>query len=429
MGLLQVAAGAVSGVLADQWKEYFYCPSMSNDTLVVKGEKRQAGRGQNKGSDNVISNGSIVVVNEGQCMMIVEQGSIVEFSAVAGAFKWDSSTEPSIFEGGLWQGIKDSFETFKKRVGFGGDTGTDQRVYYFNTKDIIGNKYGTANPVPFRVVDTNINLDVDIAVKCFGEYSYKIQDPILFYKNICGNVEREYTRDQLDSQLKSELLTALQPAFAEISGMGIRYSAVPGHADDLARALNKELSETWIQQYGIIIVKFGVSSIKADEKDEERIKQLQMNAALINPGMQAATMTAATAAAMQSAAANESAGPMMAFAGMNMAQNAGMSANIAQLNAQAQQGGQQGFQSNYAAAPGGGFQQAAPAPAPAPAEAPQMKPVSAGWVCPQCGTENAGNFCMNCGTKKPDDGKWACPQCGTENTGNFCGNCGTKKPE
>ena len=361
-------------------------------------------------------------------MMIVEQGKIVEISAVAGAFKWDSSTEPSIFEGGLWQGIKDSFETFKKRVGFGGDTGTDQRVYYFNTKDIIGNKYGTANPVPFRVVDTNINLDVDIAVKCFGEYSYKIQDPILFYINICGNVEREYTRDQLDSQLKSELLTALQPAFAEISGMGIRYSAVPGHADDLANALNKQLSETWIKQYGIVIVKFGVSSIKADEKDEERIKQLQMNAALINPGMQAATMTAATAAAMQSAAANENAGPMMAFAGMNMAQNAGMGANIAQLNAQAQQGGQQGFQSNYAAAPGGGFQQAAPAPAPAPA--PQVQePASIGWICPQCGTENTGNFCSNCGTKKPDDGKWICPQCGTENTGNFCGNCGTKKPE
>ena len=317
---------------------------------------------------------------------------------------WDSSAEPSIFTGKLSTSIKETFKQIGKRFTFGGEAPKDQRIYYFNTKEIIGNKYGTASPVPFRVVDTNINLDVDIAVKCFGEYSYKIQDPILFYMNISGNVENEYTRDQLDSQLKSELLTALQPAFAEISGMGIRYSAVPGHADDLANALNKELSDTWIKQYGIVIVKFGVSSIKADEKDEERIKQLQMNAALINPGMQAATMTAATAAAMQSAAANESAGPMMAFAGMNMAQNAGMSANIAQLNAQAQQAGQQGFQSNYAAAPGGGFQQAAPAPAPAPAPAeaaPQMKPASAGWTCPQCGTENAGNFCMNCGAKKP----------------------------
>ena len=422
MGLLQVAVGAVSSVLADQWKEYFYCPALSDDVLVRKGEKRNS-KGQNRGSDNIITNGSVVVVNEGQCMIIVEQGAIVEVSAEAGAFQWDSSKEPSIFAGGLWQGIKDSFETFKKRVGFAGETGNDQRVYYFNTKDIIGNKYGTASPVPFRVVDQNIGLDVDISVKCFGEYSYRMQDPILFYRNISGNVDRDYTRDRIDSQLKSELLTALQPAFAEISAMGIRYSAVPGHADDLARALNNQLSETWGRQYGIVISQFGVSSIKADEKDEERIKELQMNAALRNPGMAAATLTAAQAAAMQAAASNEAAGPVMAFAGMNMAAQAG-GMNAAQLYGME---GQAAQQTVYPTAPQGGFQQ----PQQAAPAAPQMQPQSmAGWTCPTCGsTGNTMNFCGNCGTKKPEDGPWTCPTCGsTGNTMNFCGNCGTKRP-
>lgn len=121
----------------------------------------------------------------------------------------------------------------------------DQRVYFFNTKEIVGNKYGTANPVPFRVVDRNIGLDVDIAIKCFGEYSYKLTDPMLFYKNVCGNISADYTRDRIDSQLKSEVLTALQPAFAKISALGIRYSAVPGHTAELAEALNEALSQKW----------------------------------------------------------------------------------------------------------------------------------------------------------------------------------------
>ena len=374
MGLIQVAAGAVSSVLADQWKEYFYCPSMDADVLVTKGTKRAGSK--NKGSDNIITKGSIVVVNEGQCMIIVEQGAIVELSAEPGAFKFDSSTEPTIFEGGLWNGIKESFNTFKKRFTFGGETGNDQRVYYFNTKDIIGNKYGTANPVPFRVIDKNIGLDVDISVKCFGEYSYKLQDPILFYKNICGNVEKEYTRDQIDSQLKSELLTALQPAFAQLSEQGVRYSSVPAHTTEISKLLNQELSETWAGTYGIVISKFGVSSIKASEADEQMIKDLQKSAVLRDPTMAAATLAGAQASAMQAAASNTSTGPMMAFAGMNMATQAG-GMNASQLFSMGQQAQQ--------------TQQAAP----------QMQPAgAAGWAC-GCGqTGNTGKFCSNCGNPR-----------------------------
>ena len=215
MGLLKAGIGALSGTLADQWREYFYCESMPENVLVTKGVKRTGGRSSNnKGDEYVISNGSIIAVNEGQCMMIVEQGAIVEFTAEAGEFVWDSSTEPTIFFGGLGQGIKGTWETLKKRFTMGGDTGKDQRVYFFNTKEIIGNKYGTANSVPLRVVDPNIGLDMDIGIRCFGEYSYKLTDPMLFYKNVCGNISADYTRDKIDSQLKTELLTALQPAFA-----------------------------------------------------------------------------------------------------------------------------------------------------------------------------------------------------------------------
>ena len=268
MGLIKAITGAAGGVLADQWREYFYCDALPENVLVKKGVKRTSDRSTNvRGEDNIISNGSIIAVNEGQCMMIVEQGAIVEFSAEAGEFVWDSSTEPTMFYGGFGQGLKTSWDRFKKRFTMGGDTGKDQRVYFFNTKEILGNKYGTANPVPFRVVDQNIGLDVDIAIRCFGEYSYKLTDPMLFYKNVCGNVTAEYTRDKIDSQLKSELLTALQPAFAKISEMGVRYSALPGHTTEIAAALNDVLSEKWADLRGVEIVSFGVNSVKAYEED------------------------------------------------------------------------------------------------------------------------------------------------------------------
>ena len=401
MGLLQAGIGALSGVLADQWREYFYCEGMPENVLAVKGVKRTSGRSSNyKGEDNIISNGSIIAVNEGQCMMIVEQGAIVEFCAEPGEFVWDSSTEPSIFYGGLGNGIKATWEQLKKRFTLGGDTGKDQRVYYFNTKELIGNKYGTANPVPFRVVDRNVGLDMDIGIRCFGEYSYRMSDPMLFYKNVCGNIASEYTRDRIDSQLKTELLTALQPAFAKISEMGIRYSALPGHTTELASVLNDVLSEQWKKLRGVEVVSVGVSSITANEEDEKMIKELQRNAAFRDPKMAGAHLVGAQAAAMQAAAANENAGAFMGFAGMNMAQNA--AGNVQGLFQMGQQ------------------QQAAPVP-PAPAA-----PAAGAWTC-ACGAVNTGKFCSECGAKKPSD-EWTCA-CGAVNKGKFCSECGAKRPE
>lgn len=272
MGLIKAAFGSTNGVLADQWREYFYCDSMAANVLVTKGQKRTSKRSSNKkGDENIITNGSVIAVNEGQCMMIVDQGQIVEFAAEAGEFTWDSSTEPTVFFGSFGSGLKGSWEALKRRFTFGGDTGKDQRVYFFNTKELVGNKYGTPTPVPFRVVDQNIGLDMDISIRCNGEYSYRISDPMLFYKNVCGNVAADYTRDQLDSQLKSEFLTALQPAFAKISAQGVRYSALPGHTTELAQAMNDALSAKWSQLRGISIVSVGVNTVNANAEDEAMI--------------------------------------------------------------------------------------------------------------------------------------------------------------
>ena len=305
MGLIKAALGAAGGVLAEQWKEYFYCESLPADVLAVKGRKRVSGSSSNtSGSDNIISNGSVIAVADGQCMIIVEQGKVVDVCAEPGEYTYDMSTEPSVFSGDLGESIKNVFMNIGKRFTFGGEAPKDQRVYYFNTKELMGNKYGTPNPVPFRVVDKNIGLDMDVSIRCFGEYSYRVTNPILFYTNVCGNVAQSYTRDNLDSQLKSELLTALQPAFARVSEMGIRYSALPGHAMEIAEALNDVLSAKWANLRGVEIVSFGVSSVRASEEDEAMIKELQRNATFRDPTMAAAHMVSAQASAMQAAASN-----------------------------------------------------------------------------------------------------------------------------
>lgn len=401
MGLIKAASGAAGGVLADQWKEYFYCEALGDNVLAVKGRKKVSGRSSNRaGEDNIISSGSVIAVADGQCMLIAEQGKIVEVCAEPGEFVYDSSTEPSIFSGSLGESIGKVFKNIGKRFTFGGQAPKDQRVYYFNTKEIIGNKYGTPSPVPFRVVDRNIGLDVDISIRCFGEYSYRMSNPLLFYTNLCGNMTGEYTRDIIDGQLKTELLTALQPAFAKISDMGVRYSALPGHTMELAQALNDVLSPKWRDLRGLEIVSVGVSSVKASEEDEKMIKELQRNAAFRDPGMAAAHLVGAQAAAMQSAAANQNAGPAMAFMGMNMANQAG-GVNAQDLyNMSARRQAQ---------------------------SAPQAEPAANGWTCPSCGAAATGKFCPECGTKKPEPNTWTC-SCGAVNKGKFCSECGAKKP-
>jgi len=404
MGLIRAIQGAVGGVTADQWREYFYCDSLEENVLMTKGKKRVSGKRSSNTSaeDNIITNGSIIAVNNGQCMMIVEQGKVVEVCAEPGEFVYDSSSEPSIFFGSLGDTIVDTFKTVGKRFTFGGDTAKDQRVYFFNTKEIIGNKYGTANPIPFRVVDKNIGLDIEIALRCNGEYSYRMMDPLLFYTNVCGNQNQEYTRDRIDSQLKSEIMNALQPAFGKISEMGIRYYQIVNHTTEVTDALNEILSEKWMQLRGLAIFSFNLNSVTAPDEDVEMIKTLQKNAVLRNPGMAAATLVGAQAEAMVGAANNDN-GAMLAFAGMNMASQAGgMNAN-------------QLFTMDAAS-------KATTEPTPQASGTPLI-----GWTCACGATNNTGKFCAECGEKKPDSAGWTCA-CGAVNQGKFCAECGAKKP-
>lgn len=426
MGLIAAGLNAVGGTLASQWKEYFYVDALPDNVLATKAAKKIKGRfgGSRFEDDNVISDGSVIAVADGQCMMIVDQGKVVDFCAEPGEYIFDLNGEPSLFYGAFDSDkamalLKESFDRFS----FGGQAGKDQRVYFFNTKEILGNKYGTPSAVPFRVVDSNIGLDVDISIRCFGEYSYRITNPMLFYTNVCGNVEGDYTRDQIDSQLKSELLTALQPAFAKISEMGIRYSALPGHTLEIARALNEVLSEKWANLRGVEIVSFGVNSVKASEEDEAMIKELQRNAVFRNTNMAAAHLVGAQAQAMQDAAKNTG-GAFTGFMGMNMAQGSGMNAaQLFQMNAQPQststpQKATEGWKCTCGATVTGKFCPECGSKKP--------EPVSNAWKC-ACGATVTGKFCPECGSPKPADEGWTC-SCGAVNKGKFCAECGAKKP-
>lgn len=392
MGLIKAAMGAVGGTMADQWKEFFYCDSMDKDVLVSKGRKQVNRRfSGNRGNDNIITDGSGIAVADGQCMIIVEQGKVVEVCAEPGEFTFDASSEPTIFQGSLGDGVLRTFETVKKRFFQGGDTGKDQRVYYFNTKELIDNKFGTANPVPFRVVDRNIGLDLDVSVRCNGVYSYKIEDPLLFYMNVCGNVEQEYTGEELEGQLKAEFISALQPALGRLSRLEIRPSAIPAHVEELADAMNQTLSGKWRELRGLSIVSIALNSVTLPEEDAQMIKFAQKNAMFRDPAMAVANLAGAQADAMKAAASN-SAGAMTGFMGMGMANQAG-GVNFQELY---QMGAQQAQQSGT-------------------------------WQC-SCGTRNTGKFCSECGQPNPLlNQPWRC-SCGAVNKGKFCSECGSPRP-
>ena len=401
MGLIKAGLGALGGTLADQWKEFFYCDSIDNDLLMVKGQKRTSSRSSNtKGEDNIISNGSRIAVADGQAMMIVEQGKVVEFCAEPGEFTYDTSSEPSIFAGNLGESIVETFKTIGKRFTFGGDTGKDQRVYYFNTKEIMGNKYGTATPIPFRVViNEQMGLKLSVDIRCNGEYTYKLTNPLLFYTNIAGNVSDRYEKNQWEDILRSSLIDALQPALAKLSAQKIEYFELPGHTAEIRNALTEVLKPDWTETRGIELVKLTINSLSIPEDQRKKITEWEENVMTTNPMMAGSRLVGAQADAMRTAAANEN-GAMQGFMGMGMAMNQG-GMNAGNLFAMGQQ-----------------QQPAAPAPA------------ADGWKC-ACGATATGKFCPECGAKKPEvqaaDG-WTCT-CGAVNKGKFCSECGQKKPE
>lgn len=433
MGLIKAGVGAVGSVMADQWKEYFYCDSMGFDVLVKKASKRITSRSSNtKGSDNIISNGSAIAVADKQCMIIVDQGKVTEICAEPGEFIYDSSTEPSLFTGKLGTSVLNTFKAIGKRFTFGGDTGKDQRVYYINMREIQDNKFGTPNPIPFRVVDSKIDLDVDVSIRCSGIYSYQIEDPILFYTNVSGNVTDEFTRAEIDHQLKTEFVSALAPSFAKISALEVRPNELPAHMPEMEAAVNEALKAKWLELRGLKVVSVAMNVPVLPEEDQQMLRDAQKEARLRNPGLAAAHMVEAQAEAMKTAAGNQG-GAMMGFMGMNMAQAAGgMNANnlfaMDQQNRQVQAQQVQQAQANAnswtcacGAVVNGNFCPQCGA------KKPEVKPANA-WTC-ACGATATGKFCPECGAKKPEEQKgWTCA-CGEVNLGKFCAECGAKKPE
>ncbi|MBE6665392.1 MAG: SPFH domain-containing protein [Ruminococcaceae bacterium] len=432
MGLIKAISGSIGGVLADQWKEFFYCESMDNEVLMTKGKKRTSKRSSNKkGEENIISNGSGIAVADGQCMIIVEQGKVVELCAEPGEFTYNSSTEPSIFTGKFGESLKQTFKQIGKRFTYGGDTGKDQRIYYFNTKDILDNKFGTPTPIIFEVMNKRLGMSKTVNVRCNGTYTYRITNPLLFYSTLAGNVASEYRREQLDAQLKADFIDALQPAFAELTELELRPAQIPAHTKELKTAINHAMQEDWTDRRGITVESIALGPITLTPEDMKKIAEMEDAATMgSNPFMMAGRMTNATADAMNAAAANPG-GAMNGFIGMNMAGGAmggGFNAaqsfynmGIQQQQQMQQMQHQQSAENTWKCACGntasGKFCPECGAKKPEPKNT---------WKC-SCGAMATGKFCPECGAKKPEDNAWTCA-CGAKVTGKFCPECGSPKP-
>ena len=375
MGLIQAFKGSVSGEIANQWKELFVSDSMSADTLVKRAEHKVSGRSSNtKGDADVITKGSAIIVNEGQCALLVDSGKIIDVAAEAGAYEWEENGSASIFAGDFG----DIFKEFGRRFTFGGEKPVQQRVYFVNTKDIVGLKFGTPSPIPFRILDNNVGLDMDTTLKCNGNYSMRVSDPTQLYVSLAGNVKDEYTIEDIQDQLRATFIAALQPALGKLTNLGVRPSAIPSYTKEMSEAMGEELNSDWTNKYGLAITSVQILTTVIPDEDAATLKELQKTGAFRNQSMAGAALIGAQAEAMKNAASNPN-GAMMGFMGMNMAMQAGGANAQDLLNAGAATAGT----NQMAGAANGG--------------------AAAGnrWFCPNCGNENFGNFCVNCGTKRP----------------------------
>ena len=331
MGLIKALTGSVIGTVLDTWKDYFVCDSLDNDTLMVKGTKRGFG-----GSGDVITNGSGIIVNEGQCALIIEEGNILEVANEPGSYTFDSSLSPSIFDGGL-EGLKNSFKDAVERFTFGGEVNKSQRVYYVNTKEIMENRFGTATPIPFRVIfDKTTGSEVEISVKCNGEFTFRIVNPVVFYQKVAGNKADRFEKDELISIMKSEMMDTLNPAFGKLSDLNIRYSELPSHTTEIKDALREALRTRWEENRGIALDSLTINSVTIPEADAEKIKNIQFSFINRDKDTANATIVSATADAIRDAANNAN-GAATGFMNVNMATNTG--AQFLQQNNTAQGGG------------------------------------------------------------------------------------------
>ena len=395
MGLIQAFAGSVSGELANQWKELFVCDSLDNSVLLKRADHKVSGRSTNtKGDQDIITKDSVVIVNEGQCALLVDNGQIIDVAAEAGAYSWEDNGSASIFAGNF----AEVFKEFGRRFAFGGEKPMQQRVYFVNTKEIIGLKFGTPSPILFRILDQNIGLDMDTNLKCNGNYSIRVTDPTQLYVTLAGNVKNEYTIEDVQDQLRATFIQSLQPALGKLSAMGIRPSGIPSYTKEISEAMADELDHDWTEKFGLAITSVQILSTTIPEEDAATLKELQKTGALRSQAMAGATLVQAQAEAMKAAASNEN-GAAMGFFGMNMAMQAG-GANAADLlSAGAQQG--QPMQGQPMQGQPMQGQPAQPQQFNEVQQPQATQPAGNRWFCPNCGNENFGNFCVNCGTKRP----------------------------
>ncbi len=425
MGLIRAAKDSISTLLADQWREYFYCDTLPSDVLMRRGKKHNPNN-NNKGNDNVISNGSHIVVNEGQFMIIVEQGAVVDFCAEAGVFVYDTSSEPSLLYGDLGENIKNTFKNAWERFTFAGNIAKDQRVYYINKKDIRGNLYGTSTPIDFHIVHKKSGYEYDTVLKCNGEYVFRISDPLMFYKNVCGNVQDEFTKNDEECQLllnnmKRELVSKLAAALSPIAAKGIMPYEIGGYHDEICMNMQQQLSQIWEADRGIIVTSMTiVPNLSNDVRDElNRWNESMMYVS----GSQALDATMNQRAVQNRDAINQFVGNSSLGGGANGGGTDPMS-GVMGMMAMNMMGNMMGGNNMM---PGNNMMNNAFAQQPVQ-QAPQMQAPVLGWTC-ECGkSDNRGKFCEECGKPKPAAAGWTC-QCGSVNQGKFCQDCGTKKPE
>ncbi len=404
MGIIRAAAQAVGGSLADQWLEVYEPDDMGDQTVFTSGVKIR--KGQNtKGTDQTVSNGSIIHVYDNQMMLLVDGGKVVDYTAEPGYYKVDNSSLPSLFNGQLKESVKETFS----RIKFGGATPTLQKVFYINLQEIKGIKFGTRNPVNY--FDSFYNAE--LFLRAHGTYSIRITDPLLFYKEVIPRNADYVEISDVNEQYMAEFLEALQASINQMSADGIRISYVPSKGRELSKYMADTLDEDWNNMRGMEIQAVGIASISYDEESQKMIQMRNQGAMLSDPTVREGYVQGAMARGLEAAGSNAN-GSMAGFMGMGVGMQAagGMMGNASQVNLAQMQMQQQAAQNAQAqAAANTGTQQAAP---------------QGGWTC-ECGAVNTGKFCSECGKSKPEDSTWTC-ECGAVNTGKFCSECGKPKP-
>ena len=372
MGLIKALTSSTSSTLGDQFKEFITCPNVDKNVLIVRGSV-QHGKGNKNPSDGVITNGSKIVIPQGWAMMLVDNGKVVEFSSEPGDYVYDSSSEPSIFYGGLGKGIIDSIKTLGSRITYGGQTAKDQRVYYVNILTVMGNKFGSAQPK--KITDEKYGI---IEITFFGEYAYRVEDPVALVGNVLGaNAKDVVTFDEvMGSQLKMEFVEQISKAISEVMrDKKVSFGDMQSYGSEISDKMNEILSSSWKAKYGLIVTDVAMGDINVTDDSMERINRIDDATIFSDAKLQSGLMATASAEALKDAANNDN-GAMLGFAGMNMAGTAGAGLmGVVNQNNQAQNN------STTSGVTEGGNGQV-----------PNF--------CPNCGTKtNGANFCSNCGAK------------------------------